>query len=93
VAADRAQEGLLMAPAFRAAAMCKLGRKERARQDLEHFYAIVRAAWTGELPSTEAMIARWLLHLYPVSRAEIRHRLHDGMALAGLPVEAFSDHG
>jgi DNA-binding SARP family transcriptional activator/TolB-like protein len=93
VAADRAQDGLLTMPAFRAAALCQLGRTAEARQDLTRFYANVRAAWTGDAPSTEAMVAKWLLHLYPISSAEIWERLRDGMALAGLPVRGLTYHG
>jgi DNA-binding SARP family transcriptional activator/TolB-like protein len=90
VAADRAQDGALVMPAFRAAALSRLGRTVEAAQDLARFYANVRSAWAGDVPPTEEMIGKWLLHLYPISSVEIRQRLHDGMALAGLSVRAIA---
>jgi DNA-binding SARP family transcriptional activator/TolB-like protein len=93
VAADRAHEGLPTMLAFRAAALCKLGREKEARQDVGRFHANVRAAWAGDDAPSEAAIARWLLHLYPISRAEIWERLRDGMAAAGIPVAGLTHHG
>jgi TolB-like protein len=93
VSADRAQDGLLTMPAFRAAALRHLGRTAEARQDLARFYSKVRMAWTGDAPSTEEMIAKWLLHLYPISSPDVWRRLRDGMAQAGLPVTGLAYHG
>lgn len=93
VAAERAQDGLLTMPAFRAAALCELGRTEEARRDVVRFYANVRAAWAGDAPATEELIGRWLLHLYPFSRAEVWQRLCDGIALTGIPVAGLTYHG
>ena len=93
IAADRAQDGLVTILALRAAALCKLGRTDEAQSDIARFYANVRAAWAGDAAPTEEAIGRWLLHLYPISRAEIWQRLRDGMALAGIPVAGLSHHG
>ncbi len=93
VAADRAQDGLLTMPAFRAAALCQLGRMEEARRDVARFYANVRTAWTGNEPPTDAMIGKWMMHLYPISRFEVWQRLRDGMARAGIPVTDLVYHG
>jgi hypothetical protein len=93
VAADRAQGGLLTMPAFRAAALSKLGRTEEAKLDVARFYANVRAAWAGDTPPTEEMIGEWLMHLYPISSAEIWRRLQEGMALTGIPVTGLTYHG
>jgi len=93
VAADQAQDGLPTMLAFRAAALSKLGRMAEAQQDVARFYARVRAAWAGDTPPTEALIGRWLLHLYPVSRVEIWQRLRDDMALAGIPVAGLTYRG
>jgi DNA-binding SARP family transcriptional activator len=93
VAADRAQGGLLTMPAFRAAALCKLGRMEEASLDVARFYANVRVAWAGESPPTGEMIGQWLMHLYPISSADIWKRLRDGMALTGIPVMQLTYHG
>jgi DNA-binding SARP family transcriptional activator/TolB-like protein len=93
VAAERAQDGLPTMLALRAAALSALGRTEEAAQDLGRFYAKVRAAWAGDAPPTEELVAQWLLHLYPISRVEIWQRLRDGMALAGIPVVGLTYHG
>jgi DNA-binding SARP family transcriptional activator/TolB-like protein len=93
VAADRGQDGLPTMPAFRAAALCKLGRTAEASKALARFYANVRAAWTGDTKSTEEMIGRWLLHLYPISSETVWQRLRDDMALAGIPVKGLTYHG
>jgi tetratricopeptide (TPR) repeat protein len=93
VAADRAQGGLLSAGAWRAAALCSLGRQEEATRELARFYANVRAIWSGDSRPTEEMIGRWLLHLYPISRAEIWARLRDGMAAAGIPMAGLVHQG
>jgi DNA-binding SARP family transcriptional activator len=93
VAADRAQDGLLTMPVLRAAALCRLGRMDEARQDVARFYANVRAAWVSDTPATEEMIGRWLLHVYPFSRAEAWQRLRDGIALTGVPVAGLTYHG
>jgi hypothetical protein len=93
VAAERAHDGLLTMPAFRAAAMCKLGRVEEARREIVRFYVNVRTAWAGDAAPTEEMIGSWLLHLYPISRAEIWLRLRDDMAAAGIPVTGLTQRG
>ena len=93
VATERAQDGLLTIPAWRGAALCKLGRKVEARQEIARFYANVRAAWAGEVPPDEEVIGRWLLHLYPVSRADMWQNVRDGFAAAGIPVAGLAWHG
>lgn len=93
VAAERAVDGLLTMRAYRAAALCQLGRIPEGRQDIARFYTNVRAAWMGDTPPTDEMIAKWLLHLYPISSLEMWERLRDGMALAGLPVAGLTYHG
>jgi len=92
VAADRAQDGLPAMPALRAAALCKLGRPEEAKQDVARFYANVRAAWAGDMPATEEAIGRWLLHIYQVGRAEMWQRVYDGIARTGIPVAGVLYH-
>jgi hypothetical protein len=39
------------------------------------------------------MIGQWLMHLYPISSADIWKRLRDGMALTGIPVMQLTYHG
>lgn len=85
-AADRAQDALRTVPAWRAAALCGLGRHEEAHKDRERFYEGVRAEWFGDAAPTEAEIGRWLLHAYPISRPETWERLRAGLLAAGVPV-------
>ncbi len=92
-AADRAQDGLATILALRAAALCLLGRTDEAARDVARFYANVRAAWAGEAAPADAEVGRWLLHLYPISRAGVWQRLRDGIALAGIPVTGLTHHG
>jgi hypothetical protein len=87
VAVDRARDALLTLPALRAAALFNLGRADEARIALQRFYAGVRANWIGDDPPTDRMIARWYLHLYPISDLATWQRLRDGMAAIGMPVE------
>lgn len=93
VAADRGQDGLPTMLAFRAAALSKLGRADESRLALARFYANIRAAWAGDVPDTEEMIGKWLLHLYPISRVEVWQCLQEGMGQAGLPVAGLTYHG
>jgi len=93
VAVDRAQDGLLTLPAWRAAALYKLGRKEEATQDIARFYAGARTEWAGEAPATAEAIGRWLLHLYPFSRGDMWSRFRDDLVAIGVPVAGVAYHG
>ena len=71
--------------AWRAAALCNLRRKEEARAEATRFLELTRANWFGPAPPTDAIIGRWLLHIYPISDPEVWRRLHDGVTAAGIP--------
>jgi DNA-binding SARP family transcriptional activator/TolB-like protein len=92
-AADRAQDALRTVPAWRAAALCELGRHAEARREVERFYAGIRGEWFGEQAASDAQIGRWLLHAYPISRPETWQRLRDGLAAAGIPVRGCRHEG
>ena len=87
-AADLAMETIKTLPAWRAAALYRLGRHAEARTDAARFLATIRSAWCGTGPPTDAAILRWLLHLYPISDAANWKRLRDGLRGAGLPAGA-----
>ncbi|MBL6453918.1 hypothetical protein JMJ55_01200 [Belnapia sp. T6] len=91
-ACDRAQDVIRTLPAWRAAALARLGRLEEARGAAERYLRGIRAAWCTGPPPSDLEAVRWLLHLYPIRRAEEWTRLHDGLALAGLPTEG-ARHG
>ena len=84
---DRAQDVIRTLPAWRAAALARLGRLEEARESAGRFLRLVRESWFAAEAPTDAAIVRWLLHLYPIRRAEEWQRFRDAIALAGLPVE------
>jgi class 3 adenylate cyclase/DNA-binding SARP family transcriptional activator len=91
-ASERAQDVLWGVPAWRAAALAHLGRRDEAAAELAQFFARVRTNWHGPKPATDARIMRWLLHLYPISRPEDWERLRDGLSAAGAPVEGSYHH-
>jgi DNA-binding SARP family transcriptional activator len=79
--------------AWRAAALCNLGRSEEAREEVTRFLDLTRANWFGPSPPTDAMIGRWLLHIYPISDPEVWRRLHAGITSAGIPDGGMTHHG
>ncbi len=84
-ACDRAQDVIRTLPAWRAAALARLGREEAAAEAAQRYLQGVREAWFAEAPPSDLEMVRWLLHLYPIRRAEEWMRLRDGIAAAGLP--------
>jgi DNA-binding SARP family transcriptional activator/TolB-like protein len=91
-ACDRAQDVLHTLPAWRAASLYHLGRREEAIRDAERFLAGIRGRWFGPSPPSEEAIGRWLLHLYPISKPEPWERLRAGLAGAGIPATGISHH-
>jgi len=83
-ACDRAGDVIRTLPAWRAAALHNLGDSAGARRDAARFFELVRAAWAGPEPATEAAMAHWLLHQYPFSTEENWNRLRHGAAGAGI---------
>jgi DNA-binding SARP family transcriptional activator/TolB-like protein len=86
-AADRAEDALLTLPAWRAAALARLGHTGEARREVERFYIGIRNNWINDKPATDQMVARWFLQLYPISRLETWERLRDGLAMLGIPTD------
>lgn len=84
-ACDRAEDVIRTLPAWRAAALHNLGDTAGARRDAQRFFELVRAAWAGPGPATEAAMGHWLLHQYPFSTEENWDRLRRGAAGAGIP--------
>ncbi len=86
-ACDRAQDVIRTLPAWRAAALWNLGEVDAARAAAERFFALVRAAWVGANPPTEAEMGRWLLHQYPFIYEPSWERLRHGVRGAGIPAD------
>jgi DNA-binding SARP family transcriptional activator/TolB-like protein len=74
-------------PAWKAAALHHLGRTAEAIAEARRFVALMQANWFGAAPPTDAAIARWFLHLFPINRFADWERLRQGIAGAGLPVD------
>lgn len=79
--------------AWRAAALCNLGRREEARGEAARFLELTRANWFGPSPPTDAMIGRWLLHIYPMGNPAVWQRIHAGVTAAGIPDGGMTHHG
>jgi len=86
-AGERAQNALLTLPAWQAAALHNLGRRDEARAEVERFYAGVRANWLADEAPTDRMIGHWFMQVYPISRPEVWQRLRDGVAAVGIVVD------
>lgn len=84
-ACDRAEDVIRTLPAWRAAALHNLGDAAAARRDAQRFFELVRTAWAGPGPATEAAMGHWLLHQYPFSTEDNWERLRRGAAGAGIP--------
>jgi DNA-binding SARP family transcriptional activator/TolB-like protein len=91
-AADRANDVIKTLPAWKAAALYHLGRRDAGAKEAQRFLNRVRSAWFGNVPPTDAAIARWLLHAHPISRREDWERLRDGIRGAGIPVAGVAHH-
>ena len=91
-AADQAQDVIRTLPAWRAAAQFHLGRTTAAAEEAKRFVSEIRNNWFGAMPASDEAIARWLLHLYPISQAEHWERLRTGVAGAGLPAAGLRHH-
>jgi DNA-binding SARP family transcriptional activator/TolB-like protein len=92
VAADRAQDVIRTLRAWKAAALFHLGRHDEARAEAARFLAAIRSFWFGALPPTDEAIARWFLHLYPISEKSHWERLRAGIIGAGVPVSGIEHH-
>lgn len=90
-AADRAQDMMLGLPAWKAAALFHLGRRDEAEAEGKRFLALVRSRWQGKEPPTDDNIARWFMHLYPIRRQQQWERLREGLSGAGVPVPKAED--
>ena len=91
-ACDRCEDVIINLTAWRAAALHRLGRQDEAESQAQRFLAIARAGWTGEPAPTDEAIGRWLLHLYPISRADVWEYLRDGVSGAGIPTAGIAHH-
>jgi len=84
-ASANALDGHRTVRAWRAASFAQLGNSKAAADEAQKFLQSIRQGWFGAEAVDDRAIARWLLHLYPISEAEPWERLRDGLEKAGLP--------
>ncbi len=72
-------------PAWHAAALALLGRREEAAQVAGEFEAIARQNWATTGPRDASEITRWLVSGFPIRNRETWLALRDGLRLAGMP--------
>ncbi|SDR59906.1 DNA-binding transcriptional activator of the SARP family [Rhizobiales bacterium GAS191] len=85
-AADNAADIVWTVPAWRAAALSCLGRRDQAAAEAARFIEGIRRNWSGKAPPSDENIVRWFLHLYPIRHLANWQRLYDGLKGAGLPM-------
>jgi hypothetical protein len=61
------------------------GTVTAAAEEVQKFVQSIRTGWFGAERVSDRAVARWLLHLYPISEAEPWQRLRAGLEKAGLP--------
>ena len=66
-ACDRANDATQTLPAWRAAALFKLGRSIKAQEEAQRFLNGIRSFWVGSTAPTDEAITRWLLQAHPIS--------------------------
>ena len=89
--ADRARDMMLGLPAWKAAALFHLGRRQEAADEVQRFLSLVRGKWVGGDAATDETIMRWFLQLYPIRRRRQWQLLYDGLAGAGAPMPDTGD--
>jgi DNA-binding SARP family transcriptional activator/TolB-like protein len=86
-ACDRAHGATHLLPAWRAAALFRLGEPALAREEARRFLNGIRSFWVGSSAPTDEAVARWALQAHPISIRSRWETLRDGLHGAGLPVD------
>jgi tetratricopeptide (TPR) repeat protein len=86
-AIDRAQSATHLLPAWRAAALFRLGKPVMARQEAQRLLNGIRSFWVGSSAPTDEAVTRWALQAHPISMGSRWETLRDSLRGAGLPVE------
>jgi len=86
-AASLSKDTIGYVSAWKSAALAHLKRDNEARSEAQKFLQITRKNWRGSSNPSDAEIARWLLHCFPIRDQKVWNRLRDGLLLAGVPVE------
>ncbi|SDR42523.1 DNA-binding transcriptional activator of the SARP family [Rhizobiales bacterium GAS191] len=86
-AAEHAQDVIKTLPAWRAAALFHLGRREAAAKEARRFLYTIRTSWYGRGQPSDPAIVRWLLHAHPIRWRAQWESLRDGVAGASIPTD------
>ena len=85
-AASRAGDIIPMAPGWCTAAFGQLRREGEAEAAAKHFLEFMEDNWVSDRPFSAALAAEWFLRHCPLKYADVRTRMREGLAYAGLPV-------
>jgi DNA-binding SARP family transcriptional activator/TolB-like protein/tetratricopeptide (TPR) repeat protein len=89
-ACDRANRATHLLPAWRAAALFRLGEQIKAREEARRFLNAIRSFWIGASAPTDEELVRWALQAHPISVSARWEALRDALRGAGLPVEGIA---
>jgi DNA-binding SARP family transcriptional activator/TolB-like protein len=89
-ACDRANRATHLLPAWRAAALFRLGESIKAREEARRFLNGIRSFWIGSSVPTDEEVVRWALQAHPISVSARWEVLRDALRGAGLPVEGIA---
>ena len=89
-ACDRAAGGTHLLPAWRAAALFRLGEPIMAREEAQRFLNGIRSFWVGSSAPTDEAVTRWALQAHPISIPSRWETLRDSLHGAGLPVRGIT---
>jgi hypothetical protein len=85
-ASERSEEISHDVPAWHAAALALLGRRDEAARIAARFEEIARRNWAAAGPREASEITRWLVSGFPIRNRDSWLALRDGLRLAGMPV-------
>ncbi|MFI5011937.1 MAG: BTAD domain-containing putative transcriptional regulator [Hyphomicrobiales bacterium] len=91
-ATERAQDLGSTVPAWRAAALFHLGRREEAASEGRRFLNNIRSRWFGSERPSDLAIARWVLQAHPIRWRAQWELLRDGIRGASIPTHGI-EHG
>jgi len=89
-ACDRAHGATHLVPAWRAAALFRLGEPVMAREEVQRFLNGIRSFWVGPSAPTDEAVTVWALQVHPISIRSRWETLRDALRGAGLPVEGIA---
>ena len=88
VAAEPAELSIQNVFFWKVAALHALGRGEEAKLAAEKFFTAVEKSWFGsDSPPSKRLMTRWILHGFPIARAEDFEALRRDFGGTGAPVD------